>query len=231
MADTKTYTVRLIDCGKARDGTAAADAASVGADAQSVSSHLNTWYSAVCHKASTTWNADVQWLSQPTSTPSGGDAGGMHVINMIVFFVPYPRDSVILLHSDFSSGFTLTAMTDPTQMGTTVTKGATQQGGVRTPTLGISEVYIHRLQDPHSSSATQLNLARAAFHESMHNQLGKGDELHSGADGFAKKVPSGNAPSAANTNAMADKIGTLTPQWQDGFREWLNWNKDRLKMP
>ena len=72
MADTKTYTVRLIDCGKARDGTAADDAASVGADAESVSSHLKTWYSAVCHKASTTWNADVQWLSQPTSTPSGG---------------------------------------------------------------------------------------------------------------------------------------------------------------
>jgi hypothetical protein len=231
MADTKTYTVRLIDCGKARDRTAA-DAASVGADAESVSSQLKTWYSAVCHKASsanTTWNADVQWLDQPTSTPSGGDAGGLHVINMIVFFVPYPRDSVILLHPDYSSGFALDAITDPTRMGTTVTQGATQ-GSVRTPTLGISEVYVHRLQDPHSSSATPLNLARAAFHESMHNQLGKGDELHNG-DGFAKSEPSGNTPSAANISAMAAKVGTLTPQWQDGFREWLKWNKDRLKMP
>jgi hypothetical protein len=64
----------------------------------------------------------------------------------------------------------------------------------------------------------------------MHNQLGKGDELHSG-DGFAKNVPSGNSPSAANIDAMADKIGILTPQWQDGFQEWLNWNKDRFNTP
>jgi hypothetical protein len=73
MADTKTYVVRLIDCGKAR-GLTAPDAASVGADAESVSSKLKTWYSAVCQSASsanTTWNADVQWLDQPTSTPSG----------------------------------------------------------------------------------------------------------------------------------------------------------------
>jgi hypothetical protein len=64
----------------------------------------------------------------------------------------------------------------------------------------------------------------------MRNQLGMGDELH-GGDGFAKAVPSGNTPSAANISAMAAKIGTLTPQWQDGFGEWLKWNKDRKKMP
>jgi hypothetical protein len=149
------------------------------------------------------------------------------VINMIVFFVPYPRDSVILLHPDYSSGFTLDAVTDLTRRGTTVTQGATQ-GSVRTPTLGISEVYIHRLQDPHSSSSTQLNLASAAFHESMHNQLGMDDGLHSG-DGFARSVPSGNTPSAASVSAMASKIGTRTPQWQDGFAVWLKWNKDRQK--
>jgi hypothetical protein len=171
----------------------------------------------------------VQWLDQPVSTPSGGDAGGLHAINLIVYFVPYPRDSVILLHPDYSSGFTLDAMTDTTRMGTTVTQGTTQ-GSARTPTLGISEVYIHRLQDSHSVAATRLNLARAAFHESMHNQLGMGDELHRN-DGFAKAEPSGSSPSAANIKAMADRIGVLTPQWQDGFQEWLKWNKDRLKMP
>src|SRR5262245_40135024 len=100
MADTKTFVVRLIDCGKAR-GKAAADAGTVGADAEDVGSRLKTWFSAVCHKASsssTTWTADVQWLDQPTSTPAGQDAGGLHTINLIVFFVPYPRDSVILLN-------------------------------------------------------------------------------------------------------------------------------------
>jgi hypothetical protein len=230
MADTKSYVVRLIDCGKAREQTAP-DAASVGTDAASVCSQLKTWYGLVCQKASsanTTWSADVQWLDQPTSTPAGGDAGDSHAINLIIFFVPYPRDSVILLHPNYSSGFTLDAVTDTSRMGTTVTDGTTR-GSARTPTLGISEVYVHRLQDPHNTAALSLNLARAAFHESMHNQLGMGDEMHSG-DGFAKALPAGNSPSATNISAMAGRLTTLTPQWQDGFREWLKWNKDRGKL-
>ena len=51
MADTKTYTVRLIDCGKVRDGTAADDAASVGAVAQSGSTPQKKKYIAGWHKA------------------------------------------------------------------------------------------------------------------------------------------------------------------------------------
>jgi hypothetical protein len=226
MADTKTYVVRLIDCGNVR-GPGSSDSAQVGSDAVSVCSNLKTFYSAVCQKASsstTIFTADVQWLGQPASTPSGGEAGGLLTINIIIFFVPFPRDSVILLHPNYNGKLNLDAITDFTQLGTTVTASRTP-GNV--PTLGISEVYIKRTQDIDSTAAA-FNLARAAFHESMHNQLRKGDELHLG-DGFAKaKLDNwGSSPSAANITAMAGQIGTLIPQWLDGFQEWIKWNRSR----
>jgi hypothetical protein len=217
-----TYTVRLIDC---------ATSGGVGSNTATVGASLTNWYRSVCQQATSggnVWTADVQWQTQPGGN-SAGDAGNPLTINMLIFFVPSPRESVIKLHQQFRN-LTLAAASDTAIWGTTV-NGWTPQGaavGRRTPTLGISEVYIARCRAS-DDATTQLNLARMGFHESMHNQLIRpGDDLHRGQGGFAADTPTGNAPSAQNLQMMAAGLSVLVPQWTDGFQAWRNQLNDPL---
>jgi hypothetical protein len=211
-----TYVVRLIDCLTTAGG--------VGSGTVDVQTSLSTWYRAVCQQASsagTTWNADVQWLANPPSSNPGQDAGSPLTINMIVFFIPGPSQGVIRLHQLYR-GKPLPADTDTAVWGTTVSvwnpPGA--RIGARNPVLGISEVYISRCRGG-SDAETRATLARMAFHESMHNQLIRPEaDLHRGNSGFAADVPAGAAPSGANIQMMAVGIGTLVPQWLEGFQAW-----------
>ena len=84
--------------------------------------------------------------------------------------------------------------------------------------ITISEVYVRRCPDA-NDSPTPLQLARSGFHESMHNQLALGDELHKGS-GFAGARMDGNSPSADNIAKMAAGLATLRPQWVEGFQAW-----------
>jgi hypothetical protein len=219
-----SYTVRLIDCAGSSGG--------VDSNTTAVGASLTAWYRSVCQQATsgdTTWTADVQWQTQPGGNSSGQDAGNPITINLIIFFVPSPRESVIKLHPQFRT-ITLPAESDPGIWGTTVSRFTPPGAGVghRTPTLGISEVYVSRCRDT-ASATTQLNLARIGFHESMHNQLIRvGDELHRGNGGFAADTPTGTAPSAPNLQMMAAAIGILVPQWPDGFQAWRNKANDPL---
>src|SRR6185503_4761800 len=173
---TNTFVVRLIDVAGGTSG--------VAGHAASVGSSLSTWYQTVCQQAtagSTIWNADVQWLAQPPSTTPGQDAGSPMTINMIIFFVPGPTQGVIRLHPQFRTA-TAAAETDTTIWGNTVSQWSPRgaQAGHRTPTLGISEVYVSRCRGS-DDATTRLNLARIGFHESMHNQLVRpGEDLHHG---------------------------------------------------
>jgi len=218
-----TYTVRLIDC---------ATSGGVGSNATAVGASLTTWYRSVCQQAtssSNTWTADVQWQMQPGGNSGGADAGNPLTINLIIFFVPSPRQSVIKLHPQYRTT-TLPAESDTGIWGTTVNRWTPAGAAVgrRTPTLGISEVYVSRCRDS-DNAVTQLNLARLGFHESMHNQLVRvGDELHRGQGGFAADTPTGNAPNAQNLQMMAAGLGILVPQWPDGFQAWRNQSNDPL---
>jgi hypothetical protein len=216
-----TYTVRLIDC---------AASGGVGSNMAAVGASLTGWFRQVCQRASgggNTWTADVQWQTQPASATPGQDAGNPLTVNLIVFFVPSPRESVIKLHPQYRNT-TLAADSDPMEWGTTVSRWNIPGGGGRAPTLGISEVYIARCRGS-NDAATQLNLARIGFHESMHNQLVKpGAELHRGNGGFAAGTPTGSAPSAQNIQMFAAGIGGLVPQWPDGFQAWRNQANDPL---
>jgi len=218
-----TYTVRLIDC---------ATSGGVGSDAAAVGASLTTWYRAVCQQASNdanSWTADVQWQAQPGGNSSGQDAGNPIIINMIIYFVPSPRESMIKLHPSFAS-ITLPAEKDTSEWGTTVVRWTPPNAGIgqRTPVVGISEVYIARCRDT-ASAATQLNLARIGFHESMHNQLIRpGNDLHRGNGGFAAETPTGSVPSSPNLQMMAATLGVLVPQWPDGFQAWRNKANDPL---
>lgn len=53
--------------------------------------------------ANTTWSADVQWQTQPGGNSSGQDAGNPLIINLIIYYVESPRESVIKLHPQFRS--------------------------------------------------------------------------------------------------------------------------------
>jgi hypothetical protein len=213
-----TYTVRLIDC---------ATSGGVGGNMAAVGASLAGWYRQVCQQASSggnAWSVDLQWQTQPGGSNQGQDAGNPLTVNLIIYFVPSPRESVIKLHPQYRNT-TLAADNDPMEWGTTVNRWNTPG---RTPTLGISEVYIARCRGS-NDAATQLNLARIGFHESMHNQLVKpGAELHRGNGGFAADTPTGSAPSAPNIQMMAAGIGTLVPQWPDGFQAWRNQANDPL---
>jgi hypothetical protein len=88
---------------------------------------------------------------------------------------------------------------------------------------GISEIYVANCQSTEGAEAIQRNLAATAFHESMHNQLAMGNEMHAGGTGFRAAVPTGDSPDANNLRDMAAKIGTLIPQWLDGFQAWVSW--------
>jgi hypothetical protein len=218
-----TYTVRLIDCA----GTLRANATDVG-------NSLTNWYRSVCQQATsgdTVWAADVQWQTQPGGNSGGQDAGAPLTINLIIYFVPSPRESIIKLHPQYRS-MTLDAESDTSVWGTTVSRWAPPApAGRRTPTLGISEVYIARCSAT-DSATTRLNLARTGFHESMHNQLVRpGDDLHHGNGGFAADTPTGTAPSAQNLQMMSGALGVLVPQWPDGFQAYRNRANDPLGGP
>jgi len=221
---TNTFVVRLIDVAGGTSG--------VAGHAASVGSSLSTWYQSVCQQAtagSTIWNADVQWLAQPPSNTPGQDAGSPMTINMIIFFVPDPQQGVIRLHPQFRNA-TVAAETDTTIWGNTVSQWTPPGAhvGHRTPTLGISEVYISRCRTT-DDAGTRLNLARIGFHDSMHNELVRpGNDLHRGNSGFAADVPTGSAPSAQNVQMMAGAIGTLVPQWLGGFQAWRTNSMDPL---
>src|SRR5215469_10756049 len=146
-----TYTVRLIDC---------ATSGGVGSNTSAVGASLTGWYRSVCQTASSgsnTWTADVQWQTQPGGNSSGQDAGNPLTINMIIYFVPTPGDSVIKLHPLYRRT-TLAAESDTGVWGTTVIRWTPAGAGIghRTPTLGISEVYVARCTDATSSANTLL---------------------------------------------------------------------------
>ncbi len=221
---TNSFVVRLVDCPGGTSG--------VGGHASAVGTFLSTWYRSVCQQATsggTVWNADVQWLANPPSPAPAQDAGSPLSINLIIFFVPGPTQGVIRLHPQFRST-SLPAVSDSGIWGTTVSqwRPPAARVGHRTGTLGISEVYIPRCRGS-DDAATRLNLARIGFHETMHNQLVRaGDELHTGQSGFAADTPSGSAPSAQNLQMMAAAIGSLVPQWPDGFQAWRTNSMDPL---
>jgi len=207
-----TYVVRLVDIDKKTNY-------GVNGDAADVRSLLSTWYTLVCQKASSdsvTWNADVQWLdSPPASKPPGNDAGAPFVVNMMIYFVLTPRDSVISLHPSNNGKLPDPgAFSDKNEIGLTWFEGS--NSGV---TIDVSEVYVSRCRTLQGNEPMPLVLARTAFHESMHNQLAMGSALHQ-IGGFAAASPAGTSPTANNINRMATSIGTLRPQWVDGFQAW-----------
>ncbi|WP_159351372.1 hypothetical protein [Roseomonas harenae] len=225
MTAVSTYSVRLVDCARTRQGK---EQGGLGTHASGVCTLLKKWYTSVCQKASSgnqVWNADVQWQAVPSSAPAGESAGAALTVNLILFFIPIPRDSVILSHPNYSNGFTLPSIMDHSLGGVTVV-GGTRRGNQRTPTLGISEIYVDRLQE-RNAAETPLTIARLAFHEGMHNQLDTWNNNLHAQGGFAAAIPVGTDPTIANINAMAARIGNLVPQWTGGFQAWLDWDKNR----
>jgi hypothetical protein len=217
---SNTYVVRLIDCQKGAGG--------VEGNAADVLAKLKAWYTSVCQKASsgnTTWTADVQWLDQPPSNLPGQNAGSPLTINLILFFVPSPRSSVITLHPKFKKKVDLKNFGGVNILEDTSVKGLTAIGKPRgSLDLAVSEVYVTRCRDT-SDAETQQNFARTAFHEGMHNQLYMDDDMHRGGTGFRSAEATGDSPNADNLRDMAAKIGTLTQQWLDGFQAWKS-NQD-----
>ena len=210
------YVVRLIDCAsKSTIGGAGTKNSGVGKDAQDVSTLLATWYQLVCQKAGNGWSADVQWITDPPITVPG-QAGNPLTINMIIFFVLSPRDSVIKLHPQATKNMLTAVENDPKTFGLT---GIFSQG--RTTTVGISEVYVTRCRNLPGNEVLPLKLARTGFHETMHNQLAKGDEMHRLSAGFGAESATGSSPNGNDIQLMADRIPTLVPQWLDGFQAWV----------
>ena len=207
-----TYVVRLVDIDRKTNY-------GVNADAGEVLKLLSTWYTLVCQRASSgdvTWNADVQWLDNPPGAkPPDDNAGGPFVVNMMIYFVLSPRDSVISPHpSNHGNLPDSVAFSDKNDVG--LTWFQTRNNAV---TIDVSEVYVSRCRSLQGNESMSLVLARTAFHESMHNQLVMGGALHQfGA--FAAADPTGTSPTANNINKMAASIATLRPQWVDGFQAW-----------
>ena len=219
-----TYVVRLIDCQKKAGG--------VEGNADKVLANLKVWYTSVCQTASSggaAWTADVQWLDAPPSSVPGQAAEHPLTVNMLLFFVPSPRSSVITLHPQWSK-ITLPALSDTDILGQTVTSGVVSGGRRGAATIGISEIYISRCREA-DSTRTIMNLSRIAFHESMHNQLNLSNDMHRGGTGFRADPPIGNSPDGANLKAMAAAIPTLVPQWIDGFQAWKSNSEDPLGRP
>ena len=211
-----TYVVRLIDCASnSTMGGAGTKNSGVAKDANDVATLLTTWYQLVCKKAGDAWAADVKWITEPPITLPG-QAGDPLTINMIIFFVLSPRDSVIKLHPRATKGMLTPVENDPTTVGFTSIFSA---GGK--PTVGISEVYVTRCRNLPGSEALSLKLARTGFHESMHNQLNKGNEMHRLSAGFGAESATGSSPNGPDIQLMADRIPILIPQWLDGFQAWV----------
>jgi hypothetical protein len=208
--------VRIVDCDKANK-------VGVQGDAADVRSLLTTWFTQVCQKASTkdeTWNADVQWLDSPPGTkPPDSDSGSPFVVNLMIYFVQSPRDSVIRLSPRNNGKFPdERVLSNKDCTGYTWTEPVS--GGRTT-----SEVYVVRCKPiKGDKTSAPLQLARTAFHESMHNQLALGEELHRG-NGFAAAAADGNSPNGDNIAKMAAGIATLRPQWVEGFQAWKTDNE------
>lgn len=212
-----TYVVRLVDIDKKTNY-------GVNSDANDVRKLLATWYTLVCQKASSgdaTWNADVQWLDNPPGAkPPDNNAGGPFVVNMMIYFVLTPRDSVISLHPSNNGRLPdAGAFSDKNDIG--LTWFETKNNAV---TIDVSEVYVTRCRTLQGSEFMSLVLARTAFHESMHNQFAMGSALHQ-FGGFAAADPTGTSPTADNISRMAASITTLRPQWVDGFQAWKTNNE------
>jgi len=215
MTDS-VYVVRLIDCQGGSQG--------VGADHQAaVLATLRNWFGAVCQAAGghgTTWTLDLQWQAGAGAGAASGDAGSAATVNMRLFFVPSTRHSVIRLRAPWQDA-ALPPESDTTAQGYTVFQ-FTPPGAApddRQGTIGISEIYTNRCTRSRSA-ATQLELARTAFHEAMHNQLLRADnELHSHG-GIGAATPVATSPAPADTRRMAGAIGRLVPQWTEGYRSY-----------
>lgn len=210
-----TYVVRLVDIDKKTNY-------GVNSDANEVCRCLKTWYTSVCQKASSgsdTWNADVQWLdSPPAARPKDSNAGAAFSVNMMIYFVLSPQQSVIAMHPANNGKLPdASVFSDHNDVGLTWFRTA-PNGAV---TVDISEVYVSRCRTLQGNERLALVLARTAFHESMHNQLALGDALHQGnGHGFADADPTGTLPTAGNIDTMAAKIATLRPQWEEGFQTY-----------
>jgi hypothetical protein len=213
-----TYVVRLIDCASKSRGGAGTASSGVGTDAAEVCSLIATWYRLITQKAGSGWTADVKWLTDPPNPLPGQDAGDPLTINMLIYFVLSPRDSVIKLHPRFSRSQLIPVENDPTTVGYTQTL---TMSGSTVPAVSISEVYVTRCRNLPGSEALTLKLARTGFHESMHNQLAKGGEMHRLSAGFGAAIASGTSPNGTDIQLMADKIGNFVPQWLDGFQAWI----------
>lgn len=119
-----SYTVRLIDCAGSSGG--------VDTNTAAVGASLTAWFRSVCQQATsgnTTWTADVQWQAQPGGNSAGQDAGNPLIINLIIYYVQSPRESVIKLHPQYRST-TLPAESDTGIWGTTVSRWTPQGAAV-----------------------------------------------------------------------------------------------------
>jgi hypothetical protein len=201
-----TYVVRLVDCLQGVGG--------VDKDGPAVLGLMKVWYAAVCQEASGKgdgWTADVAWMDQPVTANASQDAGSGLVFNLMLFYVPTPRDSVIKLHPSLRAA--PLPHDDPMAWGTT----ARATKGGRT-TVCISEIYSARCRAGGGDPA--LNLARMGVHEGMHNQLGQDTAMHKGALGFKAETPVGTSPTKENLQEMARRLTVLVPQWVDGLQAW-----------
>lgn len=204
MTDS-VFVVRLVDCrGDALDSDNQA----------AVLTTLRSWYGGICQDASstrTTWTLDIRW---DLATGSGPAA------HLLLFFVPSTRHSMIRLRAPWQDQ-PLAGETDTTVQGFTAIAFTPPAGrpGHRTGTLGISEIYVNRCTRS-AVRDTQTELARTAFHESMHNQLLLRDgELHSHG-GMAAATSTASSPGPADRSMMAAAIGRRVPQWTEGYRTW-----------
>jgi hypothetical protein len=194
-----TYLVRLIDC------TDSIDAAGQSA----VTAQLTTWLTRADSTRSGNAHSSVrvEWAHSVASTTFA---------NLVVYFVTNRRHSVIRhmrrfatpTHWDNLSGYTNSY--DDVQWR--------QRGAVRTYTrdehLSGCEVYTSKCSDAAA-------LVMFAFHEAMHNQLHMGDEMHddpvAGGGIAAARLKPGTTPSQGNLAAYGAAMGTIRPQWIDGY--------------
>ncbi|GGH20214.1 hypothetical protein GCM10007036_23640 [Alsobacter metallidurans] len=210
----KTYVVRLVDCMQGPGG--------LNDDAGPVLASLKVWYAAVCQDASAkgeAWTADVAWMNNPASSNASQNPGDGLVFNLMLFFIPSPRESVIKLNVNMKGV--------PLPMDDRTVWGLTSSSEKNSKTLvAISEIYVARCRAGGGDAV--LNIARMGFHEGMHNQLGLGDGMHRSARGFKAETPEGNSPLAENIKDMASRISTLVPQWPEGLQAWRNNQNDPL---
>ena len=212
----RVYVVRLMDCQAGPRGLSDDDRTA----AQAL---LRSWFDAVCAAAGgrrDRWTLDLAWQAAPAGTTAGSDAGSPATVNMILFFVPSTHHSVIRLHANWQND-TLEPEADTTMQGYTVfthrPPGA--RPGARRGVLAISEIYTNRCTRSRSAD-TRIELARTAFHESMHNQLLlAGDELHHHG-GMGAAAATATSPSPHDTALMGAAIAQLVPQWVQGHAAW-----------